>query len=143
MSKTFTFAKLTKMGDFDDKYGQRYWGEPNEQLVPVMFNSMNQNITAEDTIEAEEILLKTSGKGVDYHGLKKVRVVQGSPASTTPNAPALAPAQEGASFLTDNPRIKDQLDRIEAKLDQILKLTQLEVTDNTQEHIEAIQGEEW
>lgn len=109
--KTFTFSKLSKLGEHDEKYGTTYWGEPNEQVEPVKFNSMNQDIIDTDTIEAEEILLKTSGKGIEYHQLKKVKVVGGvkhEPGSETP-----PPPQETVDLLT-------LLTRIEAKLDKLL-----------------------
>lgn len=106
--KQFTFSKLTKMGEHDEKYGTSYWGETNEQLEPVKFNSMNQDITADDTIEVEDVLLKTSAKGTDYHQLKKVKVSHGEPAR---------------AIITGNiTPSESQHPEIMAKLDQILAL---------------------
>lgn len=105
----FTFSKLAPMGDFDEKYGLAYWGEVNEDLKPVKFNSMNQNITVGDTIECEERVEKQSSKGTIYYQLKKVKVV-----GSVPVNPALL--EEPV------PKTSAQLDRIEKKLDQLLAL---------------------
>lgn len=108
--KTFTFSKLSKMGEFDEKWGVTYWGETNEQLEPVKFNSMNQNITYQDAIETEEVLLKTSSKGTEYHQLKKVRVV------LPPKGQRAMEVQLSDAYSTT----PSQLDRIEHKLDRLL-----------------------
>lgn len=113
MSKTFTFSKLGKMGTMDEKYGQTYWAEVNEQITPVKFNSMNPDIKDTDTIEAEEILLKTSGKGIEYHQLKKVKVV------LPPEGQKMMEAQLADATKPPTP---SQLDRIEQKLDKLLSL---------------------
>lgn len=86
--KQLTLEKVNKLGEMDAKFGQTYWAETKEQLEPVMFNSMNENIVEGSTIEAEEVLLKQSKKGTDYHRLKKVKVVSGA----TPQ-PASSPDQ--------------------------------------------------
>lgn len=105
----YTFSKLAKLGEMDEKYGQSYWGETNQALKPVKFNSMNQEITAEDTIEAEERAEKRSGKGIDYYQLKKVKVVSMD-----------ARVQQAVSTQLADAGKPTQLDRIEAKLDTIL-----------------------
>lgn len=113
--KQFTFSKLNKMGDFDEKYGQAYWGEPNEQLEPVKFNSMNQDITMGDTVTCEEVLLKTSSKGTDYHQLKKVKVVDTTEAkpenAITPGPTRIAEAtlQQILELAKKNNRILKEL----------------------------------
>lgn len=104
---TYTFSGLAKLGDFDPKYGQSYWGTPNEHLKPVKFNSMNRGISLGDKITAEERTEKKSAKGIEYYQLKKVKVVEGP---TTTEKPAERSVQGSQS----------QLDRIEAKLDKLL-----------------------
>lgn len=118
--KQYTFSKLSKMGVYDEKYGQTYWGEPNEQLEPVKFNSMNQDITENDTIEAEEVLLKVSSKGTEYHQLRKVKVVVGSPtAHSDPHTPPPTPHGANPSVgYTD--QVLERVIRIEAKIDGLL-----------------------
>lgn len=118
MSFIYTFSKLVKLGEPDPKYGVTYWAEPNEQVTPVKFNSMNQDIKDSDTIEAEEVLLKTSTKtGNDYHQLKKVKVI-------TPDSMRVAkPALEA---MRNAPSTQSQLDRIEAKLDRVLSFTEIQ-----------------
>jgi len=118
----FTFSKLSKMGDFDEKYGQAYWGSPNEQLVPVKFNSMNPNITQEDAIEAEEVLLKKSSKGTEYHQLKKVKVVNRlQEVGRVQQAPVLeAVGAPTAPRPTSDSEILERLKRIEEKLDTLI-----------------------
>jgi hypothetical protein len=100
--KTFNLIKIDKLGDFDAKWGQRYWAECSDQLEPLMFNSLNQNITIPATITAEEVLLKQSAKGTDYHQLKKIKVVEGHPPETPPSGNS------------------SQLDRIEDMLKELL-----------------------
>lgn len=119
--KTFTFAGLNKLGEFDEKYGQRYWGVTNEQLEPVMFNSMNQDISETDTIEAGEVFAnKKSTKGVMYTPLKKVKVV-GSQSRGETSPPATNEAKPQPADQTQLPdAAPSQLDRIEFKLDQLL-----------------------
>lgn len=73
--KTFTINKAGKMGEHDQKYGQCFWCETNEQLEPVKFNLMQGEVVAGDTITCETVELKESNKGIEYHQLKKVKVV--------------------------------------------------------------------
>ena len=77
MSRQFLLTKVTPLGEADPKYGQTYWGEVAEQLEPVMFNLMNSSVEVGDRLECEDVLLKTSSKGKDYHRLKKVKVIGG------------------------------------------------------------------
>lgn len=111
--KQFTLTKVTKMGDYDSKYGQRFWAEVNEQLEPVMFNSQNQDISVGDTITAEDVLLKTSAKGTEYHGLKKVKVVEGSTNSTQ------SPISES--------KIEQILELVKENNDMLTRLTQPDI----------------
>lgn len=109
--KTFTIAKVNKLGELDDTYGQQFWADVSEQLEPVMFNLVaGHEVGVGDTITAETVELKTSKKGKDYHRLKKVKVVDGN---TQPG-----PGIEVQTVRIDP--IQPQLDRIEAKLDRLL-----------------------
>lgn len=113
MANKYTVNKISKLGEHDEKFGTRYWAEVNEQLEPVMFNSQNQEIEAGATITAEEVLLKQSAKGTNYHQLRKVKVNQGQ-----------------TELATKEETEHDQLDRIEAKLDKLLALSQDESSDH-------------
>lgn len=104
----FTLDKVTKLGDFDEKYGQTYWAETTEQLEPLKFNSLNQDIGTGDTITAEERLLKTSSKGTEYHQLRKVKI-ETKGHTESPQTPQ-----------TGDSSIKQQLDRIESKIDRLI-----------------------
>lgn len=84
--KQFVVKKASALGDKDPKYGQSYWCEVEEQIQPVMFNLMEGSVQEGDRITAEEILLKTSSKGTEYHRLKKVKVEEASPRMVTPQA---------------------------------------------------------
>jgi hypothetical protein len=98
--KTFTLKNPTQLGDKDPKYGQAYWSFTHDQELPVMFNLMEGDVGDGSVITAETVELKESKKGTEYHRLKKVNVQsQGSITNAQPS----------------------QLDRIEAKLDQLLQ----------------------
>lgn len=105
--KQFTISKINKLGDYDQKFGQSWWGEVNEQLEPVKFNMMAGNPQAGDTITCEEVLLKTSTKGTDYHQLKKVKIVERASDTSLGSTDKIPQAIAGHS---------------EHKLDQILEL---------------------
>lgn len=77
--KQLTISKVSKLGENDPKYGQTYWAEVDEQNEPVMFNLMTGSVQEGDVVTAEEVLLKTSSKGNDYHRLKKVKVQETNP----------------------------------------------------------------
>lgn len=110
--KKLNLDTLKHLGEYDEKYGQTYWGTSQEQLQPVMFNSMERGLSAPLTIEAEEVLVKESKKGTEYHRLKKVKVVEDN--ITEQMKAAAAPTLSLAQG------VKDSLDRIEAKLDKLL-----------------------
>lgn len=120
--KSYTLNKVDKLGDYYEKYGQRYWAECDEQLEPLMFNSQNQGIEAGMKITADEVLLKTSAKGIEYHGLKKVKV----DGQASPNAARVADIKD-----TETTDIKRQLERIERKIDRLLGVDEVaEVKEN-------------
>lgn len=76
------------MGEKDIKYGQTYWAEVEEQSQPVMFNLMSGSPQEGDRITAQEVLLKTSSKGTEYHRLKKVTIEESNPRLVNPVADA-------------------------------------------------------
>lgn len=68
-------SKVSKLGDKDPKYGQKFWCEVTDSLTPVMFNS-NSDFQAGDTISYEESENKTTKKNTPYLLLKKVKKLQ-------------------------------------------------------------------
>lgn len=78
MEKQFTIKRVNPLGDRDPKYGQTFWAEVDEQIQPVMFNLINGSVQDGDRITTTEVVLKTSGKGTEYHRLKKVTVQPGT-----------------------------------------------------------------
>lgn len=71
----YTAKKINPLGDFDNKYGQRYWGAVNESAMPVSFNLMTPiNISEGAELEFEEKVVKESKKGTEYMFLRKVKV---------------------------------------------------------------------
>lgn len=94
--KTLKLKNPTKLGDYDEKYGQRFWSDSYDQDTPVMFNLMSQeDLHDGQTITAETVELAESKKGTEYHKLKKVRVGgQTVMASTANHAPKQAPKKE-------------------------------------------------
>lgn len=72
MSKIYTLKDPTALGERDPKYGQTYWSYTHDSNTPVMFNLMEGSVGDGSVITAEEVLLKTSSKGTEYHRLKKV-----------------------------------------------------------------------
>jgi hypothetical protein len=103
---TYQIAELSKLGEFDETYGQTYWVKVSDDLMPLKFNSKDQHIGVGDNIECEEKAMKKSNKGIEYWQLKKVRVVE----AASPPQKSTAPSAESQT----------QLDRIEAKLDKLL-----------------------
>lgn len=76
----FTADKLAPLGDFDNKYGQRYWGTVEESDLSVSFNLMSPvDILPGQTVEYEEKVIKETGPnsknpGTEYLFLRKVKV---------------------------------------------------------------------
>ncbi|MCA9330201.1 hypothetical protein KDA11_06130 [Candidatus Saccharibacteria bacterium] len=87
--KQFVIKKVNQLGDKDPKYGATFWAEVEEQAQPVMFNLMQGNPQEGDRISSEEVLLKTSGKGTEYHRLKKVKLEEASPRLVSPTEDSL------------------------------------------------------
>lgn len=121
MSFTYTFKQDPKpLGEYDAKFGQRYWTEVNEMDYPIMFNTMEKEaIDLEDKIEAEEQVMKKSAKGNEYYGLKKVKVhrAHGNMSAQVSETAQTASTEPTGPSKADNP----QLDRIEKQLALILE----------------------
>ena len=85
---TIRLNKVNKLGDYDEKYLQAYWGEVEGQgEKPVKFNSADQNISDGAVIEAEERTEKQSKKGTIYYQLRKVKLVERGVVGQYPEAP--------------------------------------------------------
>lgn len=120
---TFKLNKVVKLGQYDEKYGQRYWCDADAEEKPVSFNSQNQNIKEGDTIEAEESLNKMSTKGTHYLMLRKVKVVDNT---AQPMGQASYKQVFGVEMsvaeetMTTMHNLEAILTRVEAKLDLLL-----------------------
>jgi len=108
MNFEFQLAEINKLGDYDPKWGQKYWGNVSDDLLPISFNSQDQNIVSGSKITAEEKIMKKSAKGTDYWQLKKVKVVG------VANDVDRRSASHGS---------QSQLDRIERKIDKLLGIS--------------------
>lgn len=120
MSFNYTLDKVSKLGEYDNTYGQRYWCESPDEDKPLCFNSKEDLELSDEsgaiTISAEERIEKKSGKGTVYYQLKKVKV---SGSQGRENVPASPPMTQGS----ENPQsaaVISQLDRIEEKIDKLL-----------------------
>lgn len=74
--KIFTATEnIALLGDLDPKWGQTYWGNVEEQEMPIKFNLMQQvDIMPGRKLVAQESEIKTSTKGNKYMQLKKVKL---------------------------------------------------------------------
>lgn len=88
----FTAIKIGALGEFDQKYGQRYWGAVEESQMSVSFNLMTPvDIPPGAELEFEERVIKETGPnskspGTEYLFLKKVKV-HGGMANQTETVP--------------------------------------------------------
>jgi len=80
-------SKISKLGEKDPTYGQKYWCEVMDSLTPLMFNSQ-QEFQAGDDVTYESSEPKKSSKGTDYLLVKKVRKTG---QTTLPQAPQDSP----------------------------------------------------
>lgn len=122
MSFNFVLDKVSKLGDYDETYGQRYWCESPDEEKPLSFNS-KEDIELTETsgsinITAEERVEKQSKKGTVYYQLKKVKV-SGSAGQVTHLPEKVTPQTQGSEN-PQNAAVLSQLDRIEEKLDKLL-----------------------
>lgn len=122
MPFTYTLTSVTKLGDNDPKYGQRYWVAAPESDLPMMFNSMSEDIDIGDTITCEETANARSAKGTDYLKLKKVRVAEQGTHTSPPAQKPVTEPQNGSDKPNgwDAAKLFMQLNRIEEKLDKLL-----------------------
>lgn len=67
----YKIIRISKLGNKDPQYGQRYWGEAEGMDYPVSFNT---HLDLDDgvTIEAEEKIEKETQKGKTYFLLRKI-----------------------------------------------------------------------
>lgn len=121
MPFNYTLDKVSKLGDNDETYGQRYWCESPDEDKPLCFNTKEDIELTEDSgpisITAEERVEKQSGKGTIYYQLKKVKV---SGSQGRGDVPASPPVTKGS----ENPQdaaVIPQLDRIEKQLSLLLE----------------------
>lgn len=124
MSFTYTITKINTLGDHDDTYGQRYWGQVQEEDKDISFNLKDVlDIAPGTVITAEESMNKQTLKGKSYLQLKKVKVTneQVSVPAVTRVFPGATPV---ATAPTEEPRlyknILETLERIEYKLDKYM-----------------------
>lgn len=115
----FNLVDLNKMGDFDEKWGQAYWGKTDDDRN-IKFNSMNQDIIAPCTISAEETTSKTSSKGTAYLQLKKVKVAESASVDAVATSPAPTKENTSVPAHAQLDRIEEQLQEVNSKLDKLM-----------------------
>ena len=114
MTKILTAKEVKSMGELDPTYGQAYWGSVHEQAMPVKFNIKEVlDIPDGAKIQAEEYVMKTSGKGTEYMQLRKVKVEGGSKQTAI-----VAPPSDVMKLLEI---INSKLDEILSKIDPPIK----------------------
>lgn len=113
----FHLTKISKLGDYDPMYFQRYWGYAEGDDTPISFNSPNQEIIEDMDITAEEKTMKKSKSGTTYWQLRKVKVVG---ASASNPKPATKPATEPRSVSRSDSEVMETLRRIEEKVDKLV-----------------------
>ena len=107
--KDFKIAKASKLGDYDQKYGQVFWCEVQEQLEPVKFNLMEGDVRPGDLVTCEEVMLKTSTKGIDYHQLKKVKIAGAGVPRENTAAPSDSKLEQVLELVRENNKMLKQL----------------------------------
>lgn len=84
-----TIKYANPLGEFDEKFGQRYWGKSHDSDMDISFNLMHPiNFEDGDEIEFEEKTIKEKGPnsknpGQEYLFLKKVKRSGESPRAET------------------------------------------------------------
>lgn len=69
----YTIKYMRPLGDYDQKYGQKYWGKVEEADMDVSFNLMNPKDFEEgDKITYGEKLIRETKAGKEYMQLRKV-----------------------------------------------------------------------
>ena len=112
------------MGEPDEKYGTTFWGETQEQLEPVMFNLMEGEPQVGDKITAEEVLLKTSKKGTEYHRLKKVKIVDNKISLSSNELLTSREVAGKASFSPSESQINQILELVKENNQMLRQLTE-------------------
>lgn len=122
MSFEYTLDKVSKLGDYDETYGQRYWCESPDEEKALSFNSREDIELTEDRgaihITAAERTEKQSKKGTVYYQLKKVKV-SGSQGRGETSPPATKGSENPQSAAAPSPIVIEYLGRIEKKLDRL------------------------
>lgn len=94
----FTATDITLMGNLDPTYGQTYYGNVEEEDLPVRFNLRKQvNIMPGQQLVAQEVSRPPSGKA--YWQLKKVTLSEG--VAGQPQAPSPEPADEQVPMFSE------------------------------------------
>ena len=71
----YTIVYMRPLGEYDSKYGQKYWGKVEESDLEVSFNLMSPvNFDEGDNIEYEEKIQKETKNGKEYYQLRKVHL---------------------------------------------------------------------
>lgn len=69
-----TIKYVNPLGEYSEKYGQKYWGKAHDVDMDISFNMMNPvNFEDGDGIEFEEKVIKETSKGKEYIQLRKVK----------------------------------------------------------------------
>lgn len=94
----FKAKQIRPLGEFDQKYGQKYWGLVHDSDYEVSFNLMHPvNIDEGHTIDFEEKMLKETKSGKEYLFLRKVRVNDSGPQEELRAAPGPRPVKAAFS----------------------------------------------
>ena len=121
-----TITELSPLGEFDETYGQRYWGSAANEENPISFNSMDKALASKVTsaplkVVCESKAMKKSQKGTLYWQLKKVKPLDVN------TAPVSHDTQKAVEHTASTPTggsndLTERLERIESKLDKLLGL---------------------
>lgn len=85
-----TIKYANPLGEFDTKYGQKYWGKAHDIDLDISFNLMNPvNFEDGDEIDFEEKVIKETSKGKEYLQLRKVK--RSGAGEQSPSVPPQSP----------------------------------------------------
>ena len=122
-----TITELAPLGDYDDQYGQRYWGRAADEENPISFNSMDKTLVAKVTnaplkVVCEAKAMKKSQKGTLYWQLKKVKPldVNATPTATNETKTNTTTTSNPQTAVGGSNEVIERLVRIEGKLDKLL-----------------------
>lgn len=118
----YTITKAFPQGEYDEKYGQRWWASVEEADMSTAFNFMEKgaDFFPGDKISYEKRLIKETGPkaknpGTEYLFLKKVKKIGGNVQTTTTVTKSSEPAYHQVTNI-GNDQIIDKLDEILAIL---------------------------